>query len=146
MLSARVTLLNGQCEDRDRFIPIAHIWHSFSSDNVTMTNEEFKDEFRLHIPPAYYTDDTQENKIIYALSSMGRANAQEVVTKLEELEPGITSDQLVAITKTVLKNLYEKGLIKGQETDGEMFYDTSKMLTPHDGSVNVGLLDPDKDK
>lgn len=111
-----------------------------------MNDEQFNDAFTLHIPPAYNTEDTQKNKIIFALASLGEGTVNEVVAKLEDLEPGITSEQLTAMTNIVLKELYDKGLIKGSETNGEMHYDTSKMLKPNEGAVNVGLLDPDKDR
>jgi hypothetical protein len=113
---------------------------------MALSDEEFREEYKpLHIPAAYHPDDTQENKIIYALAQLGEGTATGVIAKLEELEPGIKDDQLTAITKQVLSNLYDKGLLKGEEVNGDMHYDLSKITHANDGEVDPELLAPGLD-
>jgi hypothetical protein len=113
---------------------------------MPLTDQEFRDEYKpLQIPSAYHPDDTQENKILFALAELGDAGASEVVDKLEELEPAIRSEQLSALTKQVLKNWYDKGLIKGAETDGVMQYNLSKITQANDGAVDPDKLAPGLD-
>jgi predicted transcriptional regulator len=104
---------------------------------MTLSDEDFREEYKpLYIPSAYNQDDTQQNKIIYALAQLGEATAKEVINKLEELEAGIKNEQLVAITKEVLTHLYDKGLLKGEERKGEMHYNLSKITQANEGSVD----------
>lgn len=113
---------------------------------MTRSDEDFREEYKpLQIPAAYHLDDTQENKIIYALAHLGTGTDAEVVDKLEELEAGIKSEQLIAITSQVLTHLYEKGLIKGEDIRGEMHYNLSKITRPNEGSVDPELLAPGLD-
>jgi predicted transcriptional regulator len=113
---------------------------------MIQSDEDFREEFKpLHIPSHYLTEDTQENKIIYALAQSGEGSAAQVIAKLEQLEPGIKDDQLVAITKTVLSHLYDKGLIRGREINSEMHYDLAKITHENDGEVNPDLLAPGLD-
>ncbi len=64
---------------------------------MALSDEEFREEYKpIQIPSAYFTDDTQENKIIFALSELGEGTAAEVIGKLEELEPNIKDEQLIA--------------------------------------------------
>jgi hypothetical protein len=113
---------------------------------MTMTDEGFREEYKpLHIPAQYFTDDTQENKIIYALAQIGEGSVSMVIEKLEVLEPGIKTGQLVAITKQVLTHLYDKGQLRGKDINGEMHYDLAKITHENDGAVNPELLAPGLD-
>lgn len=113
---------------------------------MSQSDEDFREEYKpLQIPAAYHTGDTQENKILYALAQLGEGNSEEVISKLEELEPGIGDEQLTAITPQVLKHLYEKGLLNGVDIQGEMRYNLSKITHPNDGSVDPELLAPGLD-
>ncbi|MGV8878954.1 MAG: hypothetical protein ACOH2A_07980 [Sphingobacteriaceae bacterium] len=113
---------------------------------MTQSDEDFREEYKpLQIPAAYHADDTQENKIIYALAQLGSGTDAEVVDKLASLETGIKSEQLIAMTDQVLQHLYEKGLIKGEDIHGEMHYNLSKVTQPNEGSVDPDLLAPGLD-
>ncbi|MES2807254.1 MAG: hypothetical protein V4619_01430 [Bacteroidota bacterium] len=113
---------------------------------MIQSDEDFRDEFKpLHVPAHFFEDDTQENKIIYALAQSGEGSATQVIAKLEQLQPGIKDDQLVAITKQVLSHLYDKGLIRGREINGEMHYDLAKITHQNDGEVDPDLLAPGLD-
>jgi hypothetical protein len=113
---------------------------------MELSDEDFREEYKpLHIPAAYHPDDTQENKVIYALAQLGEATANEVIDKLEELETGIKNQQLIAFTNKVLTDLYDKGLLKGEEIQGEMHYNLSKITHANDGDVDPDLLAPGLD-
>lgn len=113
---------------------------------MTMTDEDFREEYKpLHIPAEYFAADTQENKIIYALAQIGEGSANMVIEKLEQLEPGIKTEQLTAFTKQVLTHLYDKGQLRGKDMNGEMHYDLAKITHENDGAVNPELLAPGLD-
>ncbi|MFD2145829.1 hypothetical protein [Mucilaginibacter antarcticus] len=61
------------------------------------------------------------------------------------MQPGIKDEQLVAITGKVLSHLYDKGLIRGREMNGEMHYDLAKITHENDGEVDPELLAPGLD-
>src|SRR4051812_4828315 len=108
---------------------------------MALSDDDFREEYKpLHIPATYHPDDTQENKVIYALAQLGEATANEVIDKLEELESGVKNEQLIAFTKQVLSNLYDKGLLKGEERNGELHYNLSKITHANDGEVDPDLL------
>jgi len=107
---------------------------------MTMTDEEFREEYKpIHVPAHYDAADTEENKIIYALAQLGNGTVTDVIDQLEKLEPGIVDVQLTAMTKTVLLNLYDKGLVTGAEFNGIMHYNLSKITKANDGSVNTAI-------
>lgn len=113
---------------------------------MIQSDEDFREEFKpLHVPAHFLEEDTQENKIIYALAQAGEGSAAQVIAKLVELQPGIKDEQLVAITKQVLLHLYDKGMIRGREINGEMHYDLAKITRENDGEVNPDLLAPGLD-
>jgi predicted transcriptional regulator len=113
---------------------------------MALTDEEFREEYKpIQVPAVYHAQDTQENKIIYALAQVGDGTADDVVKKLEELEQGISDEQLSAITKQALKHLYDKGLLNGHDEGGVMHYNLSKVTTPNQGAVNPDLLAPGLD-
>lgn len=113
---------------------------------MSMTDDDFREEYKpLHIPAEYFEADTEQNKIIYALAQIGEGSAAMLIEKLEALEPGIKTEQLVAITKQILTHLYDKGQIRGKEINGEMHYDLAKITHENDGAVNPGLLAPGLD-
>lgn len=113
---------------------------------MELSDEEFREEYKpLEIPHTYFADDTQENKIIFALAELGEGTVTEVAARLEELEPGLKDDQLVAIIKHVLTSLYDKGLLKGTDKAGTMHYNLSKITEPNDGDIDPGKLAPGLD-
>jgi hypothetical protein len=113
---------------------------------MSMTDEDFREEYKpLHIPTEYFEADTEENKIIYALAQIGEGSAATVVEKLEMLQPGRKTEQLVSITKQVLTHLYDKGQLRGKDINGEMHYDLAKITNENDGAVNPQLLAPGLD-
>lgn len=113
---------------------------------MSLTDEEFREEYKpLHVPGHFDKADTQENKIIFALAHIGEGTAADVINELERLEPGITDEQLTAITKQVLTHLYDKGLLKGTDQHGDMHYSLSKVTRANNGGVDPDLLAPGLD-
>jgi len=113
---------------------------------MIQSDESFRDEFKpLSIPASYESADTQESKIIFALAQLGEGSAEEVLAKLEELQPGSTDPQLAAMTEVVLSSFFNKGLIKGTDHSGKMSYNLSKITESNEGEVNPDLLAPGLD-
>ncbi|AYL99309.1 hypothetical protein [Mucilaginibacter celer] len=104
---------------------------------MALSDEEFREEYKpLYIPAHFEIQDTQQNKIIFALAQIGEGSAADVINELETLQPGITDEQLTAITKTVLADLHNKGLLKGEEHNGRMQYNLSKITEANDGPAD----------
>jgi hypothetical protein len=104
---------------------------------MTLSDQEFHNEYKpLQIPSGYFPDDTQENKIIYALAELGEGTTAEVTSKLEELEIGNEHADFAVITNNVLTHLYDKGLLNGRDKDGEIHYNLSKITQANDGKVD----------
>src|SRR5665213_3511090 len=104
---------------------------------MKLTDEEFRAEYKpLYIPAHYQEADTQENKVVYALARVGEGTVTDVMEKLEELEPNIGSEQFAALAKQVLGRLYDKGLIKGEDRQGQMCYNLGKITEANKGAVN----------
>ena len=103
---------------------------------MTLSDEEFREEYKpLHIPSHFDPLDTQQNKAIYALAQIGEGTADSVLKELETLQPGVVNEQVAALVKTTLVSLYNKGLIKGEEHNGQMHYNLSKITEANDSST-----------
>ncbi|MDB5131246.1 MAG: hypothetical protein JWR02_995 [Mucilaginibacter sp.] len=58
---------------------------------MNLTDEEFREEYKpLAVPAHFDASDTQQNKMIFALAEIGEGSAEDVLTEMERLEPGIT--------------------------------------------------------
>jgi hypothetical protein len=66
----------------------------------------------LLIPGQYRENDSEENKVIYALSQIGEGSAEDVGIKVSELDTSIEPGGFTQMAEPVLKNLCNKGLIK----------------------------------
>ncbi len=110
---------------------------------MALSDKQFREEFKpLAIPSSYNPNDSRENKVIYSLAMLGQGSSKEVIKKLEELEPGNKGASVSEDTEEILRNLYDKGLIKGNKLDGELRYDLSKITDPNQGFVDPKLLAP----
>jgi hypothetical protein len=100
---------------------------------MSLTDEEFREEYKpLQVPAHFDAADTQQNKMIFALAGIGGGSAADVIAEMEKLEPGVGSEQLNALVKQALQNLYDKGLLSGTEQSGAMRYNLHK-ITPQYG-------------
>ena len=113
---------------------------------MTLTDEQFRDEFKpLHVPASYDEAAGQENKVLFALALLGEGSAEEVLDKLEELEPGIRNEQFAETTKAYLQQQFDKGLLNGGERSGRTCYNLDKVTRANEGSVDPDLLAPGLD-
>ena len=113
---------------------------------MTISDQSFRDEFKpLQIPSSFHPEDSRENKIIFALAQIGEGTTEQIVRKLEELEPGSLTPETLAFAEADLSGLFNKGLLKGIEHNGTMSYNLSKITHANDGEVNPDLLSPGLD-
>ena len=65
----------------------------------------------LAIPGRYRENDTEENKVIYALSQIGEGSAEDVGVKISELDSSIEPGGFTHTAEPVLRSLCDRGLI-----------------------------------
>ena len=113
---------------------------------MSISNREFREEFKpLHIPAHYLADDNDENKIVYALAQLGEGTADHVAERLINLDNSLDLKTYKTIAAQVLNNLFDKGLIKGSDKDGQIHYDLSKITEANSGGINPENLTPGLD-
>lgn len=76
----------------------------------------------LYIPDAYRADDSEENKVIYALGLIGEGTAGDIGIKISEIDQSIEPGGFGAMAEHVLRQLYEEELIGGKLKDDVMHY------------------------
>jgi hypothetical protein len=107
-----------------------------------MNDQEFREQFKpVHVPASYAEADSLQEKVVFALAEISEGPAEEVVRKLEELDPEAPNKEVIGITHRVLSELYGMGLIAGHEQEGSIFYNLHKITGANDGEVNPALLD-----
>jgi hypothetical protein len=108
---------------------------------MNRADQDFNEAFKPVAPPeAYHPEADWQDKVLYALSQIGEGTAPDVAAKLTELDPQTAPQELHRHTEEVLTGLYDKGLIKGAEQDGEVSYNLSKITTPNTGGTDPDLL------
>lgn len=106
---------------------------------MSISDEEFREEFKpLHIPAHFKDAITEQDKVVFALAQIGRGTAADVNKQLLNNGSNINAE-------AVLTHFFNKGLIKGEEDNGVMNYNLSKITHGNDGAVNPGLLAPGLD-
>lgn len=107
---------------------------------MSLTDEEFREEYKpLQVPPHFDAADTQQNKMIFALAQIGEGSADDVIAEMEQLEPGVSGEQLSALVHETLSRLYDKGLLTGSEKNGVMQYNLHKITQPDAGKTGPDL-------
>lgn len=113
---------------------------------MSISDKDFREAFKpLKIPVQYNPDDSDEDKVVYALALLEQATAEQVAEKLSDLDPSVNKEKFQTAASTVLSDLFEMGLIKGKEIQGDMQYDLSKITEANEGDVNPDLLAPGLD-
>lgn len=113
---------------------------------MALTDDQFREAFKpLPVPAHFDPDDTKENKVIFALAELGRASAGQVNAHLRELQPDLIEADTMITADHILRSLFERGLVKGREENGELMYDLSKITRANDGEVDPELLAPGLD-
>ncbi|UOE46986.1 hypothetical protein MTO98_21510 [Mucilaginibacter sp. SMC90] len=103
---------------------------------MTLSDEEFREEYKpLHIPSHFDLQDTQQNKAIYALAQIGQGTIKDILKEMDTLQPGLVNEQVTALVKSTFANLFDKGLLKGEEHNGQMHYNLSKITEANDGTT-----------
>ena len=104
-----------------------------------MTDEQFREQYKpLQVPAAYKNQLSPQDKIIFALADLGEGTAEQVCKRLEELESGANPKALIAATHQVLTELYQKGLLAGNEKEGDLVYNLHKITEQNSGSTDPG--------
>ena len=113
---------------------------------MSISDEAFREAYKpLFIPAHYQAEDSDESKVIYALAQLGEATPAEVAQKLAEIDRSNDIARFTALATSVLNELFDKGLISAEDSDGKMYYNLKKITEANDGSVNPDLLAPGLD-
>jgi len=111
-----------------------------------MSDDRFRETYKpLHIPAHYDVHDSEQNRVLFALAHIGIGTAKDVATEMAHFESGIDADSFKAVATEVLTRLYDQGLLKGSDANGEMEYNLSKITHANDGAVDPDLLAPGLD-
>lgn len=94
----------------------------------------------IHVPYRYNKDDSDEQKLIYALAQLGEATTNEIVEKLKQAN---TAEEITTVqAEEILKPLYDHGLINGEKKDEKLIYNLHKILTQNSGRTDLnGIKD-----
>lgn len=104
-------------------------------------DELFNEAHRpLHVPANYDPHDTLQNQLIFALAEIFKGSVRAIAAKLTELKNTTEQEADLIAYEKILKDLFDRGLIKGSEHDGEMVYNLSKETHSHKGNINPRLL------
>jgi hypothetical protein len=110
---------------------------------MPLSDKQFREEFKpLQVPASYSAADSQQDRTIFALAALGEATAAEVTQKIEELEPGISTNMLAEQTSELLTGLFNKGLLNGGKKDDQMYFNLNKITQANTGDVDPELLEP----
>lgn len=102
---------------------------------MNITDELFHDEYKPVVVPAHFNvGDTWRNKVLYALSLLGKGTAEQTGAKLHELDSQSSEAEMHKKADEILTGLYDKGLIKGSpDAHKHMVYNLSKMTETNTG-------------
>jgi hypothetical protein len=100
-------------------------------------DQSFFEEYKpLHVPHEYKSGACSRENIIFALAQLGEGTASEVATKLSALEPGTNPSVHQKNSEDVLSYLFDKGLIKAVNKNGELSYNLSKIEVQNSGKAD----------
>ncbi|GAB2984202.1 hypothetical protein GCM10027049_22330 [Mucilaginibacter puniceus] len=113
---------------------------------MALSDESFREAYKpLHIPAHYDINDPEQDRVLFALAQIGIGTVNDVATEMAQLEEGVDVDSFIVLAGDVLTHLYELGLLKGSEINGEMQYNLSKITHANEGAVDPDLLAPGLD-
>jgi hypothetical protein len=113
---------------------------------MSISDEAFREAFKpLYVPATYEENDSDENKVVYALAQLGEGTSDEVALELSRIDHTVDTERLKIIALSILNDLYSKGLISGSEVARVMQYNLNKITEANDGAVNPDLLAPGLD-
>lgn len=102
-----------------------------------MNDEEFREKFQpLQVPAHFDPQAPVTEQTLYALAQLGEAGADEVVAKLKELQgSGAVAKPMISGVHETLTSWYDKGLIAGRESNGNLLYNLQKITEANDGKI-----------
>jgi hypothetical protein len=113
---------------------------------MSVSDEFFREQYKpLHVPAHYDFNASEQDRVLFALAIIGKGTVIEVANEMVKLEPGTTTDDFIEPVAYELTSLYDKGLLKGIEVNGDMEYNLSKITEANDGAVDPDLLAPGLD-
>jgi len=100
-------------------------------------DQDFLNEYKpLHVPHEYDSNTCTQNNVVYALAQLKEATADQVGIKLSLLAPQISLVTHQKNAEDVLNYLFNKGLIKAINKNGQLNYNLSKIETPNSGKAD----------
>lgn len=104
-----------------------------------LPEKEFMNFEPIHVPYRYNKQDSNEQKIIFALGQLGEATAKEVFSKLKQVnaDEKITENE----AEMILKELNNQGLIKAEDHNNKFHYNLSKILKPNSGRTDLNGIE-----
>ena len=107
-----------------------------------LTDENFRKEYQpLHIPSHYDINSAAQDKVVYVLAQLGEGSAKDVQDALarneQDIPPGLAAG--------ILMDLFDKGLIKGKERQGQLYFNLSKITHSNEGAIDPQALTPGLD-
>lgn len=100
-------------------------------------NQEFLNEYKpLHVPHEYEHKACTQDNVIYALAQLKEATASEVAAKLSLFAPETDLAVHQKNAEDILNYLFNKGLIKAINKNGELNYNLSKIEVPNSGKAD----------
>ncbi len=109
-----------------------------------LSDQEFREQYKpLRIPASYEDAASEEEKIVFALATIGEGSAGEVYDEFRR--SGESGSMQQEDVRNILEDLFNKGLLNGHTEIGEMKYNLSKIIEPNEGSVDPDLLAPGLD-
>ena len=113
---------------------------------MIISDQSFREAFKpLQIPAHYNVNGTEEDRVLYALAQLGEGTVSEVATKMADFQQGTKAADFINPVKHLLIDLYQKGLLKGHDIKGAMYYNLSKIDEANSGAINPELLAPGLD-
>jgi hypothetical protein len=104
-------------------------------------DHNFFEEFKpLHVPHKYDQSASTQDNVIFALAQLKEASAEEVASKLDSLESDTDHLMHQKNAEDVLSYLFNKGLIKAINKNGELNYNLSKIEAPNSGKIDKPFL------
>ena len=103
---------------------------------MSMSDEEFLREYHpLHIPARYNPADSLQDRVLYGLAQVGEGTPEDIGIEIAKLDTSVEPEGFSNTAAEILHHLFDKGLIKGEEKDGVMHYDLSKITHENGGGV-----------
>ena len=96
---------------------------------MSYSDEKFREEFKpLHVPPYFSPADSKQDQVVFALAQIGTGSAEDIIIELSKYHSTIDPVPYLQV-------LFDKGLIKGEISNGIMHYNLGKITNPNDGKV-----------